>query len=103
MAANRLANSLLRDRPDGVFIRILAWPELPRAILAVIRLPFYLPRLAADPGGKGRPIFVIPGFAMSDTSTAILRAYLTWLDYRHHNRSVATPSCNPRFSAWLRA
>jgi pimeloyl-ACP methyl ester carboxylesterase len=81
MAVDRLENSFSRDGIKGVFTRVLAWAELPRAIFALIRLPLHLPRLCAAPSGNGRPILVIPGFAMSDKSTAVLRAYLTWLGY----------------------
>lgn len=81
MAADRPINSFSRDGISGFVTRFLAFAEVPRAILAILSLPFYLPRLCAAPTGSGLPILVIPGFAMSDKSTAILRAYLRWLGY----------------------
>lgn len=60
---------------------MLGWAELPRTIFAIARLPFHLPSLLAAPRSKGVPILVIPGFAMTDKSTAVLRAYLTMLGY----------------------
>jgi pimeloyl-ACP methyl ester carboxylesterase len=69
---------------DGISrnrLRILTWAEIPSTIYAILRLPFGVGRLYAARRGDGTPILVIPGFAMSDHSTAILRAYLTWLGY----------------------
>ena len=74
-------NSFRRDGIGRFVTRILALAEVPRAILAIIRLPFYFRHLSAAPSGNGMPILVIPGFAMSDKSTAILRSYLRWLGY----------------------
>lgn len=65
----------------ALFPRMLGWAELPRTIFAIARLPFHLPSLLAAPRSKGVPILVIPGFAMTDKSTAVLRAYLTMLGY----------------------
>jgi pimeloyl-ACP methyl ester carboxylesterase len=81
MATKRLISSFSSDGIRGFSTRFLGLAEVPRAILAIIRLPLYLPHLRAAPPGNGLPILVIPGFAMSDKSTAILRVYLRWLGY----------------------
>jgi pimeloyl-ACP methyl ester carboxylesterase len=44
-------------------------------------LPYAAPGLAQAPRGDGHPVMVIPGFMGTDTSTAVLRSYLTALGY----------------------
>jgi thioesterase domain-containing protein len=39
------------------------------------------PDLARQPKGDGAPVVVLPGFGGSDLSTALLRAYLRYLDH----------------------
>jgi pimeloyl-ACP methyl ester carboxylesterase len=63
---------------------LLALTELPRAIAELTALPFAARVLATAPRGDGRPVLVLPGFIASDTSTAILRKYLTRLGYDAH-------------------
>lgn len=45
------------------------------------RLLLEAPDLARQPKGDGGPVVVLPGFGGSDASTAILRAYLRYLDH----------------------
>lgn len=56
--------------------------ELPRALLAILSIPANLARLSSARRGDGAPVLVIPGFAVTDRSTLILRTYLTMLGYR---------------------
>ena len=63
---------------------LLALIELPRAIAELTALPFAAPLLATAPRGDGHPVLVLPGFIAGDTSTAILRGYLTRLGYDAH-------------------
>jgi thioesterase domain-containing protein len=39
------------------------------------------PLLAANRRGDGHPVLVVPGLLHRDSSTAVLRAYLRWLNY----------------------
>ncbi|MFN3618806.1 MAG: esterase/lipase family protein [Sphingorhabdus sp.] len=55
---------------------------MPRAIYALVLLPFQWPRLSLAAKGDQRPVFVIPGFGTTDRSTVILRYYLQFLGYR---------------------
>lgn len=81
MPSGHIVNPSQHEGLTGLYSRMLGWVELPRAILAIARLPFHLPTLLQAPRGKGAPILVIPGFAMTDKSTAVLRSYLTLLGY----------------------
>ena len=63
---------------------LLALTELPRAMLELGTLPFAAPALAMAPRGDGHPVLVLPGFIASDTSTAVLRRYLSKLGYDAH-------------------
>ncbi|MDX2168643.1 MAG: alpha/beta hydrolase [Deltaproteobacteria bacterium] len=63
-------------------------PPAPRAMLGEAlafiegpRLLWQAPALARQPRGDGGPVLVLPGFGAGDGSTALLRAYLTWLGY----------------------
>ena len=40
------------------------------------------PALLTAPRGDGHPVLVLPGFLASDASTALLRAYLSYMNYR---------------------
>ena len=40
--------------------------------------------LVTAPRGDGHPVLVLPGFLASDASTALLRAYLSHMNYRAH-------------------
>lgn len=62
--------------------RWLAWAELPRVLYALATLPGGLMHLSLAPKGDNRPILVIPGIGMTDSSTLILRRYLKFLGYR---------------------
>jgi pimeloyl-ACP methyl ester carboxylesterase len=55
--------------------------ELPRTALTCAKLPFQTASLAAAPRGQNDPVLVLPGFAASDSSTAMLRSYLRWLGH----------------------
>ncbi|MCZ6831521.1 MAG: alpha/beta hydrolase [Gammaproteobacteria bacterium] len=48
------------------------------------RLAVALPALALQARGNGEPVMVLPGYGASDTSTAPLRGYLSWLGYDVH-------------------
>jgi pimeloyl-ACP methyl ester carboxylesterase len=62
----------------------LAFAEIPRLFGSLAALPWNFAELASAPLGDGSTVLVIPGFAASDGSTAILRAYLAWLGYDTH-------------------
>ena len=68
-------------RPPSPF---LALTELPRALVELGTLPIAAPMLATVPRGDGHPVLVLPGFTTSDTSTAVLRRYLTRIGYDAH-------------------
>jgi len=53
-----------------------------RATSDLLRLFSKLPALANQPRGQGEPVTVLPGFAATDRSTSVLRAYLRYLGYR---------------------
>ena len=46
------------------------------------RLALQAPRLALAPRGSGERVLVWPGFGAGDSSTSLLRAYLSYLGYR---------------------
>ena len=45
------------------------------------RLVAASPSLARQTRGRGEPVLVLPGLGASNSSTALLRNYLTWLGY----------------------
>ena len=53
-----------------------------RATLEFAQTVASAPALIAAPRGDGHPVLVLPGFLASDTSTALLRGYLNYLNYR---------------------
>jgi pimeloyl-ACP methyl ester carboxylesterase len=63
---------------------LLALTELPRALAEFGSLSLAAPLLASVPRGDGHPVLVLPGFTTSDTSTAVLRRYLTRIGYDAH-------------------
>jgi len=63
-------------------IRTLALLELPRASLEMSQLLLVSPWLLTTPSGDGHGVFVLPGFAATDASTAALRAFLQARGYR---------------------
>lgn len=75
---NAVVQFIMNQRPK----RWLSWVELPRAIYALVILPFCWPSLSLAKKGDYRPIIVIPGFGMTDRSTIVLRRYLSFLGYR---------------------
>ena len=79
MATAALLNSEVRA-PSA----LLALSELPRALAELGTLPLAAPLLATVPRGDGHPVLVLPGFTTSDTSTAVLRRYLTRIGYDAH-------------------
>ncbi len=52
------------------------------APIEIAELLLRLPELAFQPRGHGEPVMVFPGFGGGDGSTALLRRYLRYLDYR---------------------
>lgn len=62
--------------------RWMALAEIPRAVFAIASLPANILKLTKACKSNGSPVLVIPGFATTDRSTFILRAYLRWLGYR---------------------
>jgi len=46
------------------------------------RLPFWLPKFAALPRGNKSPVMVLPEFLAGDSSTLVLRQFITQLGYR---------------------
>jgi pimeloyl-ACP methyl ester carboxylesterase len=67
-------------RPSAV----LAAMEMLRAGFEGWNLMLSAPMLAAAPRGDGHGVLVLPGFAMSDGSTALLRSFLGTLGYDVH-------------------
>ncbi|MDB5479033.1 MAG: alpha/beta hydrolase [Caulobacteraceae bacterium] len=63
----------------------LALVELGRASLETSSLLLAAPFMADAPRGDGHDVVVLPGFAFSDVSTFLLRAYLRSLGYRAHD------------------
>lgn len=59
----------------------LAMSELPRAAVELGSLLTSAPLLTLAPRGDGHTVLVMPGFAAGDTSTVILRQYLTLQGY----------------------
>ena len=75
-----------------------------RGALELPRLLLRLPELSRLPGGAGRPVRVLPGFATGDGSTALLRGFLRALDYRVRGWGLGwnhgdVPSLVPRVTA----
>jgi pimeloyl-ACP methyl ester carboxylesterase len=60
--------------PRAMLGEALAWLEAPRLL-------WQAPQLARLARGDGGAVLVLPGFGAGDGSTALLRAYLTWLGY----------------------
>ena len=46
------------------------------------RLAASFPALALQPRGSGEPVVVLPGLGTSNSSTLVIRRYLSWLGYR---------------------
>jgi pimeloyl-ACP methyl ester carboxylesterase len=68
------------SRPPAIF----AACEVLRAGLEGFGLMLSGPLLAAAPRGDGHGVLVIPGFATTDSSTAVLRSFLEALGYTVH-------------------
>jgi pimeloyl-ACP methyl ester carboxylesterase len=64
---------------------LLAFTELPRAMIELGSLPWAAPLLASAPKGDGHPVLVLPGFTTTDRSTAVLRRYLSRIGYDAHS------------------
>lgn len=62
----------------------LAFAELFRATAELSTLPFAAPILSWAPRGDGHPVLVLPGFGAGDSTTLVLRQYLTNLGYDVH-------------------
>jgi pimeloyl-ACP methyl ester carboxylesterase len=60
---------------------LLAFTELPRALVEFGSLGLAAPILAGAPRGDGHPVLVLPGFVTTDVSTAPLRRFLRGLGY----------------------
>lgn len=63
---------------------LLAFTELPRALVEFGSLAWAAPLLRSAPKGDGHPVLVLPGFTTSDVSTSVLRRYLTQMGYDAH-------------------
>jgi esterase/lipase len=68
---------------------VLSGFELARLLAAA-------PALALQARGIGQPVLVLPGFGASNTSTAPLRSYLTWLGYQVHGWVLGRNTGNVR-------
>ena len=64
---------------------VLALAELPRASLETSSLLISAPFLADAPRGDGHEVIVSPGFACTERSTFLLRAWLRSLGYSVHD------------------
>ena len=54
------------------------------------------PALAREPGGSGEPVMVLPGLGASNSSTTLLRGYLSWLGYNVQGWSLGRNRGNVR-------
>jgi pimeloyl-ACP methyl ester carboxylesterase len=70
-----------RHGPPSLALLLL---EGPRAVVAAFLLVPAIPVLRRAPKGDGHPVLVLPGFTASDTSTGVLRRYVTSLGYAAH-------------------
>jgi pimeloyl-ACP methyl ester carboxylesterase len=75
--------------------------ELPRLLLQA-------PSLARQPRGAGEPVLVCPGYGAGDATTAVLRAYLSYLGYDAHGWNLGrndgrVPKLIPRLVQRVRA
>lgn len=60
---------------------LLTGMEFMRTSLESVSLALHLPFLANMPAGDGHPVLVLPGFATSDSSTVLLRNFLSSKGY----------------------
>ena len=67
------------NRPDPPSILAVAGELL--SPLEFSRLVVAFPSLAVQAKGAGETVIVLPGLGASNTSTALMRAYLAWLGY----------------------
>ena len=70
-----MTEAIRAPSPTGLLGEARGLLELPKLLLG-------FPALARQPEGRGRCVMVLPGYGASDASTAVLRAYLRFLDYR---------------------
>ncbi len=80
------------DTTTGAPSRLLLLSEGPRVMCAFQRLLLAAPWLGTAPRGDGQPVLVLPGLLAGDSSTTILRSYLSLLGYKtykwHLGRNV---------------
>lgn len=69
----------LADRPPG---KLLHYTDMPRAVLEMTALPWFVPGLLSVKKGNGQPVVLIPGFMGDASSLKILRYFLDRLGYR---------------------
>jgi pimeloyl-ACP methyl ester carboxylesterase len=91
----------LRPPPPHGVLREGLW------VLELPRLLWNAPELAAQPRGRGETVLVLPGYGASDSSTALLRAYLRYLGYRVRGWGLGrntgdVPALLPRVAALAR-
>jgi len=55
------------------------------------RLVAASPSLARQTRGRGEPVLVLPGLGASNSSTALLRSYLSWLGYSVQGWTLGSP------------
>jgi pimeloyl-ACP methyl ester carboxylesterase len=79
-------NTLQSSRSD----RRLMLAEGPRALSEIASLMPAAPFLYQAPRGDGHPVLVLPGLGASDTSTTVLRGFLSSLGYRTHPWNLGT-------------
>ncbi len=79
-------NDRVYPRPD----RRLMLAEGPRGISEIASLMPAAPFLTRAPRGDGHPVLVMPGFGASDSSTTVLRGFLTSLGYQIHPWNLGT-------------
>lgn len=65
-------------RPSSLLLLTEPW----RSVLELGALTVSAPQLARAPRGDGHPVLVVPGLLASDTSTVVLRRFLSRLGYR---------------------
>jgi pimeloyl-ACP methyl ester carboxylesterase len=69
-----MTEAIQAPNPTGLFGEARGLLEFPKLLIR-------FPELARQPRGNGQRVMVLPGYGASDTSTAVLRAYIGYLGY----------------------
>ncbi len=69
-----MTEAIQAPNPTGLFGEARGLLEFPNLLVR-------FPELARQPRGRGERVMVLPGYGASDASTAVLRAYVSYLGY----------------------